>query len=125
MGGIVRLPRWTIAAALATAALQGCAHFPTAPLAAADRSILDERIGIGAELAYTTATKLGTVLAQAGLIDKTKFKALDNDAYTALHSVRQAYQAGNATDYASAVQHVQTAVLKINALVEGHASVTG
>ena len=116
----MRLPAWTIAAAVLSASLPGCSTIPASPATVSDRTILDERVGIGAELAYTTATKLGTVLATAGLIDKEKFKALDRDAYTSLRAVRAGYQAGNAKVYADSITRVQEAVRAINQLVEAN-----
>jgi len=81
-------------------------------------TVLDEQIGIGAEAAYTTAATLGTALAKAGIIDVAKFKALDNQAYSALLVTRSAYLAGNASDYLAASVKVYAAVAQIKALVK-------
>lgn len=115
-------PKWTFAAILASASLSSCAalHVPPAPATVADASKLDERLGIGAEVAYTTAAKLGTALARARLIDVVHFKALDKKAYSALLITREAYKAGNAKSYADGVAAVQSIVKDIQALVENN-----
>lgn len=109
--------RYLVLAALL--ALSACAGtLPTGPSNVAEATVLDEKIGIGAEAAYTTATKLGTALARAGLIDKAKFKGADAKAYAALAAVRTAYRAGNATSYAAAIAELYAAVADIRALVK-------
>ena len=85
---------------------------------AADATVLDEKVGIGAESAYATASTLGRRLAQAGLIDKARFKAADEKAYRALMLMRAAYDAGNAENYLTAAMTVHAAVADIRALVK-------
>jgi hypothetical protein len=89
-----------------------------APGNAANATVLDEQIGVGAETAYTTAAKLGTALATAGVIDKAAFKAADAKAYQALLATRAAYRAGNAASYQAAAAEVYTAVAQIRDLVK-------
>jgi predicted small secreted protein len=88
------------------------------PGTVANSTVLDEQIGIGTEAAYTAASTLGTALAKAGVIDTAKFKALDNQAYSALLAVRAAYKAGNADSYATAAAQVYEAVARIKSLVK-------
>lgn len=99
--------------------LTGCATFPQSPVVLANSTKIDERLAISAELSYTTATKLGTALAAARLIDPLQFKRLDNEAYSGLVIVRTAYEAGNAADYATGIAKLQAAVMQINALAKG------
>lgn len=123
---MTKLPAWTLAAAAFIGTTSACSTLPASPVAAtgAARASLDEKLGIGAEVAYTTATKLGTALAKAGLVDRAKFKALDNKAYSALLVTREAYKAGNAKSYADGVAAVQSIVTEIQKLVENN-RVTG
>lgn len=105
------------AAALSLSACTGTGLNST-PAGVADQTRLDEQVGIGAEVAYTTATKLGTALATAGVIDKAAFKRADAKAYAALLTVRSAYRAGNSADYITASAQVYAAVAEIQALVK-------
>lgn len=111
------MKRLLIAAALCLLPLAACVP-SEGPATTANVTVLDEQVGIGAEAAYTTAATLGAALAQAGVIDKAKFQALDRQAYDALLVVRTAYAAGNATDYATAATKVYATVAQIKALVK-------
>jgi hypothetical protein len=93
------------------------AAVPIKPADVASKTTLDERLGIGATIGYTAASRLGTALARAGLIDKTRFKALDAKGYAAITAVKAAYDAGNATSYTAAIDRVNAAVADINTLV--------
>jgi len=106
-----------IALALLVAPLAGCAVLDN-PSNVANQTVLDEQVGIGTEAAYTAASTLGLALAKAKVIDAAKFKALDNQAFSALVAVRTAYQAGNSTEYLSAAERVYSAVAQIKALVK-------
>lgn len=102
--------------------LPACATLPTplpAPVATADTTVLDEQAAITGELLYRTGgVVLDTALA-AGLIDRPRYKALDQRAYTALTAVRASYRAGNATGYATALTELRGAVSTILASVKG------
>lgn len=111
----MNFPKFTFAAVCLSLSLAACSTIPT-PNSVANSTKLDERMAISAELTYTTATKLGTLLAKAELIDGGKFRGLDNQAYMALLAVRRAYQAGNSSDYNTAVENLQSAVSEINGL---------
>lgn len=109
---------WRLALVLALCVplpIAGCALTP--PVEYADRTIADERTAVALELSYATASRAGTALARAGIIASDKWRELDGKAYSALLAVRSAYQAGNATDYASAVAEMQAAIAEINALL--------
>lgn len=103
-------------AALLVAPLPACATL--APVAVADRTTVDEKAAIGFELAYTAASRAGTSLARAGIIDPAEFVALDARAYAALLSVRAAYRTGNARDIASAAAELEAAIGAMNAALE-------
>jgi hypothetical protein len=93
------------------------ATVPTKPVDVADKTTLDERLATGATVSYTAASRLGTALASAGLIDKARFKALDAQGYAAVLAVKAAYDASNAASYAAAIDRVNAAVAGINTLV--------
>lgn len=93
------------------------ATVPTKPADVANKTTLDERLAIGATVSYTAASRLGTALATAGLIDKARFKALDAQGYAAVQAVKAAYDAGNATSYTAAIDRVNATVAAINTLV--------
>lgn len=86
------------------------------PRLAAERTVIDEQAAMGAELAYASATMLGRPLAMVGLIDRERFKALDNAAFAALGRVRAAYDAGNAASFKAGFAELKAAVKDINAL---------
>lgn len=111
------MKRFLIAVALCLVPLAACVPSES-PATTANATVLDEQVGIGTEAAYTAAATLGTALAQAGVIDRAKFKTLDRQAYDALLVVRRAYAAGNAADYATAATRVYAAVAQIKALVK-------
>jgi hypothetical protein len=93
------------------------ASVPVKPVDVADKTTLDERLATGATIGYTAASRMGTALASAGLIDKARFKALDNQGYAAVLAVKAAYDAGNAGSYVAAIDRVNAAVAGINTLV--------
>lgn len=112
-----------VAALLLPAALAGCGGggagaIPTSPAAVADGTVLDEKAAITAETAYTAASTLGLRLAEAGIIDRAKFKAADERAYRATLLVRGAYITGNAETFASAISQVNDAVAEIRELAK-------
>lgn len=90
-----------------------------APVALADRIMLDEQALLGLELAY----KGGRMAAEAG-VDlgfirgevALKVAALDDKAFRALGSARAAYRAGNADSYKTALGEGQAAITGILAL---------
>lgn len=102
-------------AALLVTPLPACQTL--APVEVADTTVADEKAAIGFELAYTAASRAGTALARAGIIDPDRWVALDARAYTALLAVRAAYRTGNARDLASAVVEFEAAVDAINSLL--------
>jgi hypothetical protein len=116
-------------AILAALALTGCmggnlgvgtaidAAVPVKPADVADQTTLDERIGIVATLGYTAASRMGTALASAGLIDKARFKALDAQGYAAVLALKAAYDTGNAGSYSDAIARANAAVAGMKSLV--------
>jgi hypothetical protein len=104
----------TIAAALALASLSACNFGVASPGTVAAKTALDDKAANTAEATYLAVSKLGVALVNLGALDKVQFKALDRDAYGALLAVRAAYQAGNAADYATAIDRLNTAVAQIS-----------
>lgn len=108
--------RMFLAALLVIAPITGCATLPE-PGTVADQTTMDERGRIAFGLAYVTASRLGNPLSRVGIIDRTRFRELDRRGYAALVRVRQAYAAGNATDYRLATAELQRIITEINSLV--------
>lgn len=104
------------AAAAAALALGGCAggvQIPASPGTVAQGTLLDERLALGAELAYKAARKVIETGTDAGLIkgaDATKAAALDAKAYSLVGKVRAAYAAGNAKSYQDAYDAATAAI---------------
>lgn len=92
---------------------------PSGPAALANSTTLDEKAAITAETAYSAASLLGAKLADAGLIDRAKFRAADQTGYTALLAVRAAYKAGNADGFAAAILQLNAAVMDIKSIAKG------
>lgn len=103
--------------ALALTPLTACADL-TSPRSAAQSTVIDERIALGAELAFTAGIELGNSLARSGTIDKASYQKLSRDAYTALLAVRSAYKAANASDFAAAFTGLQTLLSGIKDLAK-------
>lgn len=104
------MKRLILAAALACSA---CVGTLPGPNTVADRTTLDERLALGAELAYKAARLAVEVATDAGAIRgnrATLVAAADERAYAALGAVRAAYEAGNASSYATAITRAQEAV---------------
>lgn len=99
-------------------ALSACTLPPIQPATVANATTLDERTGIAATTGYTAASVLGNRLSRAGIIDRARFKALDNQGYAAVLAIRAAYDAGNATGYAEAITKANAAVDAIKGLVQ-------
>lgn len=89
------------------------------PAVVANTTTLDEKAAITAETAYSAASLLGAKLADAGLIDRAKFRAADQAGYTALLAVRAAYKAGNAPGFGTAVLQLNAAVMDIKSIAKG------
>ncbi len=107
------------AAALALG-IAGCVS-TSAPVAVADQTVLDEKAGIAAEVAYTAVAKAIVVSIRAGLItDRAKLEKirdLDAKAYAALQATRAAYKSGNALSYSAALAEGNLAVRSILSLL--------
>lgn len=82
---------------------------PPAPVEVANKTTLDERIGLGAETAYAAAAQaivFKHMLSPFSPEDLAKVKALDEQAKAALQVVRSAYKAANSEDYRKAYDEV-------------------
>lgn len=88
----------------------------TKPVDVANRTTLDEALGIGATNAYTAASRMGAALARAGLIDKARFKAADQAGIEAVRALRRAYLTLNASKYNEAIDRAYAAVAAMSAL---------
>lgn len=101
-------------------ALQGLGGIPSAPVAVADQTVLDEQGALAVELAYKAARLAVETAVDAGLIKgerATKLAELDNKAYAAVLTARRAYRAGNATSYGAALAEARIAVSDLIELV--------
>jgi len=114
------MKRIIIAAALA---LAGCSFSPpSTPSTVAQATVLDEKIAIGAELAYKAARLAAETGVDAGLIKGAKADRVadaDNRALTAVQAVRAAYRAGNAASYSATAKEAQNAVSAMLAAIKG------
>lgn len=106
-----------LALAIAALSLGLGACTPTPPLtpsSVANQTKLDEQVGLTVTLAYTAAARAAALAIKTGLVkDKAtiaRIGELDKRAYAAVLGVRAAYQAGNATDYLSALTQARTAI---------------
>ena len=100
----------------------GCVTGAGTPSVYADKTVIDEQVGVSTELAYKASRLLTETAVDAGLLkgaNATKAAALDNKAFAALVAMRTAYGAGNATDYITAAAQAQNAVAQIIAVVKG------
>ena len=101
--------------------LSGCAGQVTLPPTLANNATKAE---ITAEAAYQAATRSARVAAGAGLIDRERFHALDNQAYAALAALRHAHDVSDAANAADAQAHLQATIAAIVALTH-HTTITG
>jgi hypothetical protein len=113
----VNLPRLAIvgaaSVALASCGLAPLAGIPSAPVEAADQTVLDEQAALAVELAYKAARLAIETGVDAGAIrgaNATRLAELDNDAYAAVLAARRAYRAGNATGYGAALAEARAAI---------------
>lgn len=71
------------------------------------------------ERGYVVLSKTGMALAAVGMIDKPKFKALDNEAYNIVLKTRTAYKTARGIyDYAAAFERMQTLSATLADMVE-------
>jgi hypothetical protein len=99
-------------------ALSACATLPAppAPVTVADRTRLDEQTALSVELAYQAAATAVLTASRAGLVPASARPALaaaDRRAFAAVRAVRAAYDAGNATGYAGAVEAARAAIASL------------
>lgn len=73
---------------------------------------------VAADATYTAASKFGETMVKLGKLDKTKYKDLDNRAYSALLSVRAARNATAASDVMTATTNLSIAVAALYAAVQ-------
>lgn len=90
-----------------------------APATVADKTVLDEQAALGIELAYKAARLAGETAVDAGLLKgaaASKAAALDNKAFLAVATVRQAYRTGNAASYREALVSARTVITDLIAV---------
>lgn len=95
---------------------------PPPPSTIANRTILDEQIGKGAEILYKAARTAMELAVDAGVLkgqNATKAAAVDQALYDALSAVRTAYRAGNAKGYADAAEEVQILAGHLTDIISG------
>jgi len=106
----------------ACSVLTGLAGIPSSPKAVAEKTVLDERIALGMELAYQAAAFSAVTAIKAGLVPQEQMKTVrdaDTMAYNAVVLVRTAYKAGNADSYLSASSDARAAISAMMALLKG------
>ena len=95
---------------------------PSAPVAVANATVLDEQVAIGVNLAYKAARLAVETGVEAGFIKGQRavtVAELDNRAYAAIVAVDLAYKAGNASDYVSAGRQAIAAITALVAAAKG------
>lgn len=113
-----------ILAALALS-LSACAtfqHIPAAPVEVADKTTLDERGAIAAEVSYKAFRTAVEFATDAGMLtgaNAARAAHFDNLAYAAVGAARAAYRAGNAESYKTAVDEALKAVGVALASIKG------
>lgn len=97
--------------------LGGCASVlapVSSPSAVADRTVIDEQVGLAVTLAYTAAARSAALAIRVGAVkDAAAIKrigALDSRAFLAVQGVRSAYLSGNSSNYADALGSANVAV---------------
>lgn len=106
----------------ACSVLTGLAGIPNSPKDVAEKTVLDERIALGMELAYQAAAFSAVTAIKAGVVPQDKMKTLrdaDQMAYNAVLMVRNAYKAGNADSYLSASSDARAAIGAMMTLLKG------
>lgn len=109
--------------ALAACSFAGVESVPPNPADVADRTILDERAALGVELAYRAAGIALELAVDAGALrgeHAATAATLERRAYSAVLAVRAAYDTGNATTYANALDKARAAVAAVLAAVKGN-----
>jgi hypothetical protein len=94
-----------------------------APNTVADATVLDERAAIGVELAYRGWRIAVETAVEAGIIRGERaaaFAETDRRLYAAVRAARAAYGAGNAADYAAAVDQANAAIAQALAAIRGN-----
>lgn len=106
--------------ALAPLALVGCTtltQLPASPAVVTNQTVLDEKVAIGIEVAYTAASKAAALAIRTGVVTNratmVRIGELDAKAYAAVRAVRAAYGASNAANYHTAFVTARTAIADI------------
>ena len=118
--------RKLILAALAPIALAGCTTLPpppSAPVAVADQTVIDEQVGLTITLAYTAAAKAAALAIETGFVsDPATIRTIgvaSDRAFAAVEAVEAAYSAGNAKTYAAALTDARLAVAGLLTIING------
>lgn len=101
--------------------LPGCATFPTAPVDVANQTKLDEQAALAIELAYQAAALAVSTAADLGVLkgaNASKTAEIDRKAFSAVKSVRAAYDAGNSDSYAAALVTARAEIAALLAAVK-------
>jgi len=89
----------------------------------ADQTKLDETAALGFETAVAVAADLATLAVKTHAIKGTtnleRLRAAGEKARLAVASVRAAYNAGNADNYATAIEQAQVSIDDVRALAMG------
>lgn len=92
------------------------------PSTVADKTVLDEEVGLGLTTAYRGAVALARVANRAKPFSpalKVRVAELDSKAFKAVAAVRTAYEAGNQDSYTAAAKTARGLIDEIIALAGG------
>lgn len=73
---------------------------------------------VASDATYTAASKFGETMVKLGKLDETKYKDLDNRAYSALLAVRAARNSATSATIIAATTNLSTAVAALYAAVQ-------
>lgn len=93
--------------------LSACASIPMSPGVITNQTVLDEKLLLGVEQAYSAELIVVKAGVKTGMIrgDRARrIAGVDNRAYRAVIAARMAYRAGNAGGYSAAIVDAQSAI---------------
>ena len=110
------------ALALSACSLPALMGLPAAPVAAANQTVMDEKVGIAIETAYPSAAYAATLAIRSGALSREnilRVAEIDRRAYAAVQATRAAYDAGNASTYREAATIALPLVRELIAAIRG------
>lgn len=95
---------------------------PTSPGQIANKTVLDEKVGVAIETAYAAAAQAATLAMRGGFVSAERaaeIAKLDKEIYARIKVLRAAYDAGNASSYAQAAETALPLLRELVATIKG------